>query len=41
MIESPLQIIREKIIDNVKNIFDKLNSPIFWLKVIFKNIMKG
>ena len=41
MIESPLQIIREKIIDNVKNIFDKLNSPIFWFKAIFKNIMKG
>jgi hypothetical protein len=41
MIESPLQIIREKIIDNVKNIFDRLSSPIFWLKAIFKNIMKG
>lgn len=41
MIESPLQILRERVIENVKNIFEKLNSPIFWLKAIFKNIMKG
>ena len=41
MLMSPLQILRERVIENVKSIFEKLNSPVFWLKAIFKNIMKG
>lgn len=41
MLISPLQILRERVAENVTNTLNGLKNPKTWLKAIFKNIMKG
>ena len=41
MIESPLQILRERVAGNINNIFDNLRSPLNWLKYLFNILKKG
>lgn len=41
MIESPLQILRERVADNIENIFDKIRSRLSWLVQIIKIFKKG
>lgn len=40
MIESPIQILRERIVETVTKLFDALRKPSNWLKYFFKQSKK-
>lgn len=40
MIESPLQILREKVADSIENLIDKIKSQVMWLMQIIKKLRK-